>query len=173
MRQCGYLIDRINDPRATTRLFVLSCLLTMFCYAWLAMPPQWTKNPLPGIISFAGGFGFSPRKFCTCTLYCADLLEVLLVVIVPTIVPLKYVSTTLGVHKAVSSTRLRNIQMITCRHSTVGAHWVYHISNARWTLTRQQYFGPRIQALHYTASSLCIFGLQCFATGQSAWPRLP
>jgi len=86
---CGYLVDRINDPRATIRMFMLSSLLTMFCYAWLAMPPQWTSSPLPGIISFACGVGFSP---------------LLLVVIVPTIVPLKYVSTTLAVHKALENT---------------------------------------------------------------------
>lgn len=79
----------------------------MFCYAWLAAPPSWTRSPLPGIISFAGGVGFSPRKFRTSTLCRADPLEVLLVVIVPSIVPLKYVSTTLGVHKAVSATRHR------------------------------------------------------------------
>ena len=77
----------------------------MFCYAWLAAPPQWTKSPLPGIISFAGGVGFSPRKFRTSACCRADLPEVLLVVIVPTIVPLKYVSTTLGVHKSVSAAR--------------------------------------------------------------------
>ncbi|KAN0100647.1 Major facilitator superfamily domain containing protein [Tylopilus felleus] len=86
---CGYLVDRINDSRATTRIFMLSSLLTMFCFAWLAMPPQWTRSPMPGIISFAGGIGFSP---------------LLLVVIVPSIVPLKYVSTTLGVHKALENT---------------------------------------------------------------------
>ncbi|KAF8445966.1 major facilitator superfamily domain-containing protein [Boletus edulis BED1] len=86
---CGYLVDRIKDPRATTRLFMLSSLLTMFCYAWLALPPQWTRSALPGVISFSGGFGFSP---------------LLLVVIVPNIVPLKYVSTTLGVHKALEHT---------------------------------------------------------------------
>lgn len=79
----------------------------MFCYAWLAAPPQWTRSPLPGIISFAGGVGFSPCEFLTFTLSRANHLEVLLVVIVPTIVPLKYVSTTLGVYKAVSATRNR------------------------------------------------------------------
>ncbi|KAG9314383.1 major facilitator superfamily domain-containing protein [Chiua virens] len=85
----GYLIDRINNPRATIRMFMLSSLLTMLCYVWLAAPPEWTRSPLPGIISFAGGVGFSP---------------LLLVVIVPTIVPLKYVATTLGVHKALEHT---------------------------------------------------------------------
>lgn len=106
-------MDRINDSRATTRMFMLSSLLTMFCFAWLAMPPQWTRSPMPGIISFAGGIGFSPRKFGTSMLCHADTSEVLLVVIVPSIVPLKYVSTTLGVHKAVSATRYRDIYMFT------------------------------------------------------------
>ncbi|KAG6381197.1 major facilitator superfamily domain-containing protein [Boletus reticuloceps] len=111
---CGYLVDRIKDPRATTRLFMLSSLLTMFCYAWLALPPQWTRSAIPGVISFSGGFGFSPRKFHTSSRCCADPAVVLLVVIVPNIVPLKYVSTTLGVHKAVSDTMYRTIQMIIC-----------------------------------------------------------
>lgn len=66
----------------------------------------------------------------------ADPLKVLLVVIVPTIVPLKYVSTTLGVHKAVSATRYRDIRTVTSSHLTVGEHWVYYISNAFWDFTR-------------------------------------
>jgi hypothetical protein len=127
-------------------MFMLSSLLTMFCYAWLAMPPQWTSSPLPGIISFACGVGFSPRKFRTSTLYRADPLEVLLVVIVPTIVPLKYVSTTLAVHKAVSATRHRDIQSVTCPYSTVREHRVYYISNACWNFARQQYSGPQVKA---------------------------
>lgn len=146
MSQSGYLVDRINSPRTTIRMFMLSSLLTMFCYAWLAAPSRWTRTPLPGIISFAGGVGCSPRKFRTSARCRADPLEVLLVVIVPTIVPLKYVSTTLGVHKAVSATRHHWIQMIIRSHSTVGAHRVYYISNARWNLARQRYFGTRIEA---------------------------
>ena len=110
------------------------------------MPPQWTSTPLPGIISFASGVGFSPRKFCTSSLCRADLLEVLLVVIVPTIVPLKYVSTTLAVHKAVSATKHRDIQTVTCPHSTVREHRVYYISNACWNFARQRYSGPRVEA---------------------------
>ncbi|KIJ68423.1 hypothetical protein HYDPIDRAFT_146504 [Hydnomerulius pinastri MD-312] len=85
----GYLIDHLKHPQAIVRMFMLSSLLTMLCYAWLAAPSQWTRTPLPGVIAFASGIGFSP---------------LLLVVIVPTIVPLKYVSTTLGVHKALEQT---------------------------------------------------------------------
>ncbi|KAH0838324.1 hypothetical protein J3R83DRAFT_6602 [Lanmaoa asiatica] len=77
----------------------------MFCYAWLAAPPEFTRSLLPGIITFAVGAGFSPRKFRTSMLCRADPeLEVLLMIIVPTIVPLKYVSTTLGVQKALEQT---------------------------------------------------------------------
>ncbi|KAF9229312.1 MFS general substrate transporter [Gyrodon lividus] len=85
----GYLVDRLKHPQATIRMFMFSALLTTLCYAWLAAPPQWTRSSLPGVISFATGIGFAP---------------LLLVVIVPTIVPLKYVSTTLGVHKALEQT---------------------------------------------------------------------
>ncbi|KAI9572942.1 major facilitator superfamily domain-containing protein [Boletus coccyginus] len=109
---CGYLVDHINDPRAAIRMFMLSSLLTMFCYAWLVTPPRWTRTPLPGIIAFAGGVGFSP---------------LLLVVIVPTIVPLKYVSTTLGVHKAVSATRHRDIRTVTSSHLTDGASAIQYL----------------------------------------------
>ncbi|KIK92972.1 hypothetical protein PAXRUDRAFT_829460 [Paxillus rubicundulus Ve08.2h10] len=85
----GYLVDHLKHPQATIGMFMLSSLLTVLCYVWLAAPPQWTRSPLPGIFSFASGVGFSP---------------LLLVIIVPTIVPLKYVSTTLGVHKALEQT---------------------------------------------------------------------
>lgn len=87
------------------QLFTASSILTLVCYAWLALPPSWTKSPMLGIVSFASGHGFSPRK-CSSSI-CHDALltmtPVLLVVIVPRLVPAKYVSTTLGAHKAVSS----------------------------------------------------------------------
>ncbi|KAH7883611.1 major facilitator superfamily domain-containing protein [Phlebopus sp. FC_14] len=85
----GYLVDRLKHPQTIVRMFLLSSILTMLCYAWLAGPPQWTQTPFPGIISFASGIGFSP---------------LLLVVIVPTLVPIQYVSTTLGVHKSLEQT---------------------------------------------------------------------
>lgn len=85
------------------KLFLLSATLTLGCYIWLALPPHFTKTPIPAIISFATGHGFSPcepikQSFITEML---TRSTVLLVVVVPRIVPLKYVSTTLGAHKAV------------------------------------------------------------------------
>ncbi|RDX55878.1 MFS general substrate transporter [Lentinus brumalis] len=85
----GFVIDRVKRSNFVMRLFLLSSILTLCCYLWLATPPSLTKTPIPGIISFALGHGFSP---------------LLLVVIVPRIVPLKYVSTTLGAHKALEQT---------------------------------------------------------------------
>ncbi|KAF9241358.1 major facilitator superfamily domain-containing protein [Melanogaster broomeanus] len=93
----GYLVDRLKHPQTTIRMLMVSSLLTMLCYAWLVAPPQWTRSPLPGVFSFAIGVGFSP---------------LLLVVIVPTIVPLKYVSTTLGVHKALEQTGSTMVQTL-------------------------------------------------------------
>ncbi|RPD62956.1 MFS general substrate transporter [Lentinus tigrinus ALCF2SS1-7] len=85
----GVVIDRVKRSNFVMRLFLLSGVLTLGCYLWLSAPPSLTKTPMPGIISFALGHGFSP---------------LLLVVIVPRIVPLKYVSTTLGAHKALEQT---------------------------------------------------------------------
>lgn len=87
------------------QLFTASSMLTLVAYAWLALPPSWTKSPMLGIVSFASGHGFSPRE-CSLSIHDDTLLImtlVLLVVIVPRLVPAKYVSTTLGAHKAVSS----------------------------------------------------------------------
>jgi len=71
------------------QLFQLSSALQILCYFWLVLPPTWTHTPIPAIVSFATGIGFSP---------------LLLVVIVPQLVPLKYVSTTLGAHKSLEQT---------------------------------------------------------------------
>ncbi|KAI0732375.1 MFS general substrate transporter [Fomitopsis betulina] len=81
----GILVDRVKRHGFVMQLFTASSLLTLLCYAWLALPPSWTKSPMLAIVSFASGHGFSP---------------LLLVVIVPRLVPAKYVSTTLGAHKA-------------------------------------------------------------------------
>ncbi|KAH7930998.1 MFS general substrate transporter, partial [Leucogyrophana mollusca] len=91
---CGFAVDHIKHPQAVIRLFMLTSVLTMLCYTWLALPPSWTKSPSPAVASFASGIGFSPCKSA----------HLLLVVIVPQIVPLKYVSTTLGVHKSLEQT---------------------------------------------------------------------
>ncbi|PSS37720.1 hypothetical protein PHLCEN_2v413 [Hermanssonia centrifuga] len=85
----GYLVDSLKKRGIVLRLFMLSSLLTLFCYFWLVLPPGFTKSPIPAIASFASGHGFSP---------------LLLVVIVPEIVASKYVSTALGAHKALEQT---------------------------------------------------------------------
>ncbi|KAL4070961.1 MFS general substrate transporter [Scleroderma citrinum] len=94
---CGYLVDRIKRPQFTLRLFMLSAIFTTMGYTWLSMPPQWTRTPLPGILSFSFGLGFSP---------------LLLVVIVPALVPLKYVSTTLGLHKSLEHAGSTIVQVL-------------------------------------------------------------
>ncbi|EKM61026.1 uncharacterized protein PHACADRAFT_247333 [Phanerochaete carnosa HHB-10118-sp] len=85
----GYVVDCMRKRGIVMRLFMLSSLLTMACYFWLALPPSMTQSPVPAIASFATGHGFSP---------------LLLVVLVPEIVASKYVSTTLGAHKALEQT---------------------------------------------------------------------
>ncbi|TFK57279.1 MFS general substrate transporter [Heliocybe sulcata] len=86
---CGYITDHFKNRPIVLQLFMLSAILTACCYAWLALPPAWTGTPMPGIAAFGIGQGFSP---------------LLLVMIVPQIVPFKYVSTTLGAHKALEQT---------------------------------------------------------------------
>lgn len=96
------------------RLFLTSSILTMICYFWLVLPPSTTKTPLPAIISFASGHGFSPRKFKGLLRFIhSNTTTVLLVVLVPEIVASKYVSTTLGAHKAVSTV------LISCSRSNL------------------------------------------------------
>ncbi|KZW02457.1 MFS general substrate transporter [Exidia glandulosa HHB12029] len=83
---CGYVTDRAKSGPIVHYLFILSSILTLFCYFWLILPPSWTKTPLPGILAYATGHGFS---------------TLLLVIIVPHLVPLRYVSTALGAHKSI------------------------------------------------------------------------
>ncbi|CAL1695887.1 unnamed protein product [Somion occarium] len=85
----GYMVDMLKHRGIVLRLFTMSSLLTLLCYVWLAFPPDLTTTPMPAVVSFAAGHGFAP---------------LLLVVLVPEIVPLKYVSTTLGAHKALEQT---------------------------------------------------------------------
>ncbi|KAJ3554552.1 hypothetical protein NM688_g3046 [Phlebia brevispora] len=85
----GYIVDALRKHGIVLRLFTLSSLLTLLCYIWLCLPPSVTETPIPAIASFATGHGFSP---------------LLLVVIVPEIVSSKYISTTLGAHKALEQT---------------------------------------------------------------------
>lgn len=99
------------------RLFLTSSILTMICYFWLVLPPSTTKTPLPAIISFASGHGFSPRKFKGLLRFIhSNTAIVLLVVLVPEIVASKYVSTTLGAHKAVSTVLIHcsRSNLLTC-----------------------------------------------------------
>lgn len=85
----GYLVDTMKQRNIILRLLCLSSILTATAFGWLALPPGTTKDALPGIFSYAFGHGFSP---------------LLLVVLVPEIVPAKYVSTALGVHKSMEQT---------------------------------------------------------------------
>ncbi|CAA7266460.1 unnamed protein product [Cyclocybe aegerita] len=86
---CGYLVDKKKQQPIVIQLLLLSSTLTLLGYIWFALPASWTSTPLPGIFSYAFGHGFAP---------------LLLVVIVPKIVPLKYISTALGVHKSIEQT---------------------------------------------------------------------
>ncbi|KAJ8596902.1 MFS general substrate transporter [Rhizopogon salebrosus TDB-379] len=93
----GFMIDRMKHPQAILRMFMLSSVLTMLGYAWLVLPPAWTRTPSPAVAAFATGIGFSP---------------LLLVILVPQLVPLKFVSTTLGVHKSMEQTGATIFQTI-------------------------------------------------------------
>ncbi|KAF9481407.1 MFS general substrate transporter [Pholiota conissans] len=86
---CGFLVDYKKHRPIVIQLMLLSSSLTMFAYIWFALSPAWTKTPVPAIFSFAVGHGFSP---------------LLLVVLVPKIVPSKYISTALGAHKSMEQT---------------------------------------------------------------------
>lgn len=93
----GFMVDRMKHPQAVLRMFTLSSVLTLFGYAWLVLPPVWTGTPSPAVAAFAIGIGFSP---------------LLLVVLVPQLVPFKFVSTTLGVHKSMEQTGATIFQTI-------------------------------------------------------------
>ncbi|KAF8078597.1 major facilitator superfamily domain-containing protein [Lyophyllum atratum] len=86
---CGFLVDRFTHRPIVLQLLLASSCLTLSAYVWLALPPMWTQIPGPSIALFAVGHGFSP---------------LLLVVLVPKIVPPKYVSTALGAHKSLEQT---------------------------------------------------------------------
>ncbi|KAJ3814523.1 major facilitator superfamily domain-containing protein [Lentinula aff. lateritia] len=86
---CGFLVDRYKHRPIIVQLMLVSSTLTLLAFCWLVLPPDSTGTPIPAIASFAIGHGFSP---------------LLLVVLVPKIVSLKYVSTALGVHKSLEQT---------------------------------------------------------------------
>ena len=85
------------------QLFLLSSVLTLCCYAWLALPPKWTQTPFPAVLAFGSGYGFAPRTshYLDATDISIIWRAVVVVLLAPHIVPLKYVSTALGVHKSV------------------------------------------------------------------------
>ncbi|KAG6813270.1 hypothetical protein H0H92_012684 [Tricholoma furcatifolium] len=95
---CGYLVDRFKHRAIVVHLLLTSSCFTLFAYLWLVLPPSWTRIPGPAIALFATGHGFSP---------------LLLVVLVPKIVPLKYVSTALGAHKSLEQTGSTIFQTLT------------------------------------------------------------
>jgi hypothetical protein len=59
--QCGYLVDRSKKQPIIMQLFLLSSVLTLCCYAWLALPPEWTQTSFPAVLAFGSGYGFAPR----------------------------------------------------------------------------------------------------------------
>jgi len=86
---CGFIVDKMRNQPIVIQLLQLSSALHFLSYIWLVLPPAWTRTPLPAVVSFATGLGCS---------------QLLLVVIVPQLVPMKYVSTTLGAHKSLEQT---------------------------------------------------------------------
>ncbi|KAJ7492591.1 major facilitator superfamily domain-containing protein [Mycena latifolia] len=86
---CGYLVDRFKRRPIVIILLVLSSTFTLGAYTWLALPPSWTHTAKPAIAAFGFGHGFSP---------------LLLVLLVPKIVPIKFISTALGAHKSLEQT---------------------------------------------------------------------
>jgi len=86
---CGTIVDRVKRGSIVVQLMTVASILTLLCYFWMVLPPTLTRTPWPAIVSFGTGMGFAP---------------LLLVVIVPRIVPLEYVSTTLGLHKSLEHT---------------------------------------------------------------------
>ncbi|KAJ7786342.1 hypothetical protein B0H16DRAFT_28050 [Mycena metata] len=86
---CGYIVDRFKRKPIVVILLVISSISTLGAYTWLALPPNWTRTAKPAVAAFGFGHGFSP---------------LLLVLLVPKIVPLKFISTALGAHKSLEQT---------------------------------------------------------------------
>ncbi|KAJ6575143.1 major facilitator superfamily domain-containing protein [Mycena capillaripes] len=86
---CGYIVDRFKRKPIVVVLLVLSSVFSLGAYSWLALPPSWTHTAKPAIAAFGFGHGFSP---------------LLLVLLVPKIVPIKFISTALGAHKSLEQT---------------------------------------------------------------------
>ncbi len=107
--------DRVRDKTIARRakvvhqFFILSSVLTMACFVWLALPVGLIKTPVPGLVSW----GVSGRP-CGKGPIPTDLpgprvqighgfATLLLVLVVPGIVVPKYVPLALGAHKSVGA----------------------------------------------------------------------
>ncbi|KAF9785824.1 MFS general substrate transporter [Thelephora terrestris] len=86
---CGALVDRVKRGSIVVQLLGFASILTLLCFFWMTLPPTLTLTPWPAIACFGTAMGFAP---------------LLLVIIVPRIVPLEYVSTALGLHKSLEHT---------------------------------------------------------------------
>ncbi|KAF7310937.1 Ribosomal protein L15 [Mycena chlorophos] len=86
---CGFIVDRFRRKPIVVWLLLFSSLMTLGAYIWLALPPTMTGTARPAIGAFGLGHGFAP---------------LLLVLLVPKIVPMRYISTALGAHKSLEQT---------------------------------------------------------------------
>ncbi|KAJ7932482.1 major facilitator superfamily domain-containing protein [Mycena leptocephala] len=84
----GYIVDRFKRKPIVVMLLVLSSVSSLGAYSWLALPQAGLK-PQSDHRSLWLGHGFSP---------------LLLVLLVPKIVPSKFISTALGAHKSLEQT---------------------------------------------------------------------
>lgn len=110
---CGIIVDKVRRGSIVVQLLTVASILTLLCFLWMALPPALTLTPWPAIVCFGTAMGFAPRKSTGLSTFPnSNNFLVLLVVIVPRIVPLEYVSTTLGLHKSVC------VLSPTLRHST-------------------------------------------------------
>jgi hypothetical protein len=133
LSQCGYVVDRLKGRPIVLQLLTLSSCFTLACYFWLALPPAWTKTAIPSVALFGIGHGFSPcmsmwLSFSPQVARDADFVAVLLVVIVPQIVPLKFVPTALGAHKSVSM-YIKDFKFELTFRTLARTNWVNHISD--------------------------------------------
>lgn len=99
---CGMIVDRVKRGSIVLQLMITASFLTLLCFLWTTLPPAQTRTPWPAIVCFGTALGFAPRRSAQSPAPTGhNPCLVLLVVIVPRIVPLEYISTTLGLHKSV------------------------------------------------------------------------
>jgi len=55
------MVDKLRKRPMALQLLQFSSALQFISYIWLALPPVWTRTPIPAVISFATGLGFSQR----------------------------------------------------------------------------------------------------------------